>query len=76
MTSGLSTPAICGQLKKENKSFIPENLIGPRVFHSPSGKMEISYESDKGEDPDSGSKNSQQKSRHIVEVVFTAYSGI
>ncbi|CAL8073898.1 unnamed protein product [Orchesella dallaii] len=75
--TGVATPNICGELKKENKSFIPENLIGPRVFHSPSGKMEIVYESDKGEDLDSGEKvatNGQQKSRHIVEIVFTAYS--
>ncbi|ODN02954.1 hypothetical protein Ocin01_03715 [Orchesella cincta] len=75
--TGVSTPNICGELKKENKSFIPENLIGPRVFHSPSGKIEIVYDSDKGEDADSGERpatSSQQQSRHVVEIVFTAYS--
>lgn len=78
VSTGLSTPNICGELKKENKSFIPDNLIGPRVFHSPSGKMDISYESDKGQEVDSlsnGETTNQQKSRHVVEIVFTAYSG-
>jgi hypothetical protein len=58
---------------------MPNDVIGPRMFHSPGGIIQIQYKSDKGSDFDEESRVSatdgSELSFHMVEIVFTAYQG-
>jgi len=72
----LGSPNICGKLSKEDKHFSPNDVIGPRMFHSPGGMIQIQYKSDKGESDADHSSTTDEMALHVVEIVFTAYQGI
>ncbi|XP_035709307.1 uncharacterized protein LOC110852360 [Folsomia candida] len=70
--TALGSPKTCGKLSKENKAFSPPDVVGARVFNSPSGMMQVAYRSAKG-DPTFPIDKNYDLSFHMVEVVFTAY---